>query len=503
MAALVFTPAVTTLLAALPALQLALHALTFSGDPEIHLVFAKHLLAGYPLQFNPGIFSSGETSPLYMIAIAAVMAGFGQAAATLFMKLLGVGAALGLLYVLWEQLRRASADARASACLVLSFAALPFFFLQAQLGMENMPFALALALWLNAMLRAPLTTRRFSALSALAHVAFYLRPEAALAVLCLCGVALVDGRGAWPRLPISLALSLALGLSVLALERWTNAPLQGAGAMRVVTSRLQSLHIPGTPIYLSKSPLAFVAYAWPLLLSIARQRRGMPRPLRVVLACLVLLPLTLHLLDVFPNTHFSRYSLYCWYPLWGVFSLALPRGAAWRPVAALFVVNALLCGAGELALRVRNHQFANRELLAALAAAQPGAAQAVSDALCRRIDCSHTPVVVALQEVQLRLLLDARFVVRSLDGVVDSDLLRYVSADGGLDELGYLAHERVDLVLSFPDYAGTKRADSLSSIFARSAAGPVVTTCAVFERVWLPGFVYGVGLQRTPLAACR
>jgi hypothetical protein len=281
-----------------------------------------------------------------------------------------------------------------------------------------------------------------------------------------------------------------------------NAPLQGAAAMRVIVSRLQSLHIAGTPIYLSKSPVAFVAYAWPLLLCIARQRSRVARPLGIVLACLVLLPLALHLLNVFPNTHFSRYSLYCWYPLWCVFACALPRDAAWRPIAALFVANALLCGTGEFALRLRNHSFANRELRAALAAAQPGAAQAVSDALCARIDCSHPPVVVAMQEVQLRLLLDARFVVRSLDGVVDSDLRRYVSADGSLDELGYLADKHVDLVLNFPDYAGTKRADSLASIFAHTAAGPLRIGCAVFQRVLLPGLRYGVGLQRTPLAAC-
>ena len=36
----------------------------FGGDPDIHVIFAKNLLKGYFLQFNPGIYSSGETSLL-------------------------------------------------------------------------------------------------------------------------------------------------------------------------------------------------------------------------------------------------------------------------------------------------------------------------------------------------------------------------------------------------------------------------------------------------------
>lgn len=79
--------------------SLGANLITFGGDPEIHLVFAKNMLAGHPLQFNPGIFSSGETSPLYLTLLAAVLALTGLTLTTLFMKLFGVASAFGLLWL--------------------------------------------------------------------------------------------------------------------------------------------------------------------------------------------------------------------------------------------------------------------------------------------------------------------------------------------------------------------------------------------------------------------
>src|SRR5512145_399220 len=70
---------------------------TYGGDPEIHLVFAQHLLEGYPLQFNKGIFSSGESSPGYMCVLAASMWLMGPANAAIFSKVFGVASAFALL----------------------------------------------------------------------------------------------------------------------------------------------------------------------------------------------------------------------------------------------------------------------------------------------------------------------------------------------------------------------------------------------------------------------
>jgi hypothetical protein len=43
----------------------------FGGDPQIHIIFARNLLQGHPLEFNLGYRTGGETSPLYMLVVAA------------------------------------------------------------------------------------------------------------------------------------------------------------------------------------------------------------------------------------------------------------------------------------------------------------------------------------------------------------------------------------------------------------------------------------------------
>ncbi len=63
---------------------------TFSGDAEIHLVYARNFLDGYPLQFNPGEPSSGQTSMGFMFILVPIMKLFGEAATPLAMKLIGL-----------------------------------------------------------------------------------------------------------------------------------------------------------------------------------------------------------------------------------------------------------------------------------------------------------------------------------------------------------------------------------------------------------------------------
>ena len=61
------------------------------------------------------------------------------------------------------------------------------------------------------------------------------------------------------------------------------------------------------------------------------------------------------------------------------------------------------------------------------------------------------PIIVALQEVQVRYWLDSRFVVRSLDGRVDPVLLSYATGDG-IDHIGYLDNRGVQFLLDAPNY---------------------------------------------------
>ena len=81
----------------------------YGGDGIIHLVYAANLLAGHPLQFNPGLPDSGETSVGFMLLLAGIMKAVGEAGVPYAVKGLSllslyliafqtwrIGAALGL-----------------------------------------------------------------------------------------------------------------------------------------------------------------------------------------------------------------------------------------------------------------------------------------------------------------------------------------------------------------------------------------------------------------------
>jgi hypothetical protein len=484
-------------------LSLLVNLGTFSGDSEVHLVFARNLLRGHPLQFNPGVYSSGETSPLYMLLLACVMAIGGQAGAAIFMKLLGVGSALGLTYLLFLETRRGFNDVLAGACAALCVAAAPFFFFQAQLGMENMPFALAAAWLVRSALRGPISLAHFAWLQLAAHGLFYLRPEAVFLALFLYLVH-TEVRQHWAALALAATLSLLTLASILWLQSATGVSLQGAGVVRAATSRLGAFHVSGTSLYLSAAPLAILAYAWPLIGVMSQDPGWRSRKLVALLVALVLFPLALYVLCVLPTTHMSRYSLYWWYPLFAVVCRGCRSLESFRAkLIPILALNTLLVGSSEALLRWRAGSFVNTGFRDTLEAARPELPRQVSDALCARVDCARPPVVVALQEVQLRLLLDDRFEVRSLDGIVDSDLARYIDASGRVDHLGYLRDKHVSVVLEFPDYEGRGSAHSLARIYADAADAPVQIECAVFRRVELPGWLYPDALARSEVVGCR
>ena len=63
---------------------------TYAGDGEIHLVFARNFANGFPLQFNVGEPSSGESSIAFMLALASIMSIAGEYQTPLIVKLVSI-----------------------------------------------------------------------------------------------------------------------------------------------------------------------------------------------------------------------------------------------------------------------------------------------------------------------------------------------------------------------------------------------------------------------------
>jgi hypothetical protein len=96
--------------------------------------------------------------------------------------------------------------------------------------------------------------------------------------------------------------------------------------------------------------------------------------------------------------------------------------------------------------------------------AAPTQRKEFSDALYEQIGRpERLPVSIALQEVQARYWLDQRFVVRSLDGRVDPELLDYATRDS-VDHIGYLKERGVQFLLATPNYNRDRRQWSLQQL---------------------------------------
>jgi hypothetical protein len=462
---------------------LVANTLTFGGDPEIHLIFAQNLLEGFPLQFNRGSFSSGETSPIYMVLVSlfVLLAGLGGAAVA--MKIVGLASAAAIVVLLYrnEVVPRQNKPQR--LLLVVALWAMPSFLFQAQLGMENMLFTLCVLLVLRKLLSTELDERSFLFCAFFAHALFFLRPEAVFLVVC-CYALLWCGSTPFPGKAQTFYLfgmSSFVVATVILVEHITAVPLHGAGEMRALLSPLQETWSLWPSKYISLQPLKFALYAWPLLILVVLEWRVMSKRWQITLCCLVLTPLALHFINVFPNTHFSRYVLYLWGPLmlcamWCA-SNARFRLSAYMPL--VFAANVIIVAPTEVYARVQTGSFANTGLLSTFSISQ-ASIKTLSDELCSSLMCGSTPKVIATQEVQIRLRLDERFVVRSLDGVVDADLRAYVK-DGFVDHLRYLEHRGVDAVLQAQTY-GRVEPTSLATIDQKAASGTVSVGCSIFDR---------------------
>jgi hypothetical protein len=423
----------------------------FGGDPEIHIVFARNLLRGYPLQFTPGRFSSGETSPVYMLVVAAMAAMLGPAV-PLGMKLSSTLALAALCILTGREARRAGASPEFAVVLGALPLLLPSMLFQASLGMENMLFAclvvLTLRCWLAGEGRAIIACAGVPLL-------FFLRPEAALVGLCLAVLAALERDGRSFFFLMSGAAVTVAGLTAITLA--TGATLEAPGLIRAAFTRLDivPLSIWGVPVWLNIEFAPLLLYCLPFALVGWRGRRswGAARAEAAIFAILFCLPLLLHLLTVFPSTHFSRYFLYGF----GVFFFLFARlaGRAERAARAGVVAAIGLLSITLVPYEHRLRAGLNDSTVAwAIERATPGFIRANSDALYDALGRPPVPVVIALDEVQVRASLDDRFVVRPLDGVVDDRFMAHVHGRS-VDYGGYLAERKVAFLLSpLPDGSG-------------------------------------------------
>jgi hypothetical protein len=447
---------------------------TFSGDAEIHLVYARNFLDGYPLQFNPGQPSSGQTSMGFMFILLPVMKFFGEAATPLAMKMIGLFSLYAIAFQTWRLGGRLGMDRVWSAVAAAGTLLLPGSIYNGMLGSENAFFGALILTWIvlaldSGWLDAENTPSfgRDCLLAVFLGAIFWIRPE----TIPFGGLAWI-ARGARDiaakhRLDPGLqARGLVFGLIagsfvlayVLLFRAWTGILPFGAGYARLLESiDVDSIWIGSLAINIKvlQRLAAYAGIVLPALYAVVLSRRVSENGVRWLLIFLGVEffgLMTAYTFNVVTALHFARYTIFAW-PLailLAVYTLRVlvSDGGVRAGLAVAAILAFLGMAAYETSLR---STFPHDSLTSAMEMQQVRVH--ASDNLMRQFgNPPMRPVVIAAQEVQERNFIDNRFVIRSLDGILDIVFLNYL-CHGYNDHDGYFIDQKVDFLLTpFANY---------------------------------------------------
>lgn len=453
-----------------------------AGDTVIHLVFAENAVAGNWFYFNPLTPSGGESSPLYLVFVTALYKLAGPEKIPYLLIACNVVAWLATALLTRRAALLLGINPLNSTLCALAVAAMPGSVRNAVLGMENVYLALLLLVFLNLSIplkwlsqRQPLRVELLFGL--LFGAMACLRSEATIlvAVFALARHAILfkkHGFSLREHLAPALSPLLAAALYLLQLAWYYHAthgqfPFAGGLARQALAAQEAWFHLGPVP-FNGKILTRFAAY-FPLtfLALSALLARGKSAShvwiYTLALGVAVMIPL---FATVLPSGHLGRYTIFLWPPV------ALMAAFGWQNVvgkklrAAKYI--GLLSVAGLFAIYgvetiLRYKTLAPGHALAEISAA-PSQRTAFTRQKLEEWGLSARPKVnVAVNEVQLRYFVDNRIQIISLDGIVNDNLRHYIYADH-YDHLHYLADERADILLEFPNFNADPSAWSLASV---------------------------------------
>ncbi len=388
------------------------------------------------------------------------------------------------------------------------------------LGTENGIFAAFSLLFVHYIIasgwydakRAP-TLARDAVAGLFAGALFWLRPEAAPLALIVVAMRLVGvvwfKRPALRELAQLAVFGAVLVVAILAyvgifLHYAGEMPFGAGQARRLLSMYADSFWIGKIPVDLKilLRILSYFSIVVPALATAALALAG-PSPDRaarlktLTLAALFFGFMAAYLFNLLPGVHFARYSIFVW--PYGLILAALglqtlARSAWLSPpatagliafLAVAFVGNILL----ETYLRAdMGRTAAGTETSLEHAEKAPERRDAATLQLAQRLGLPPgAPATIGYQEVQARYEYNDNFVIRSLDGITDSRLLRYF-CNGWIDHDGYLIDTKVDYLVELPDYNRNASKWSLKDLSGLGVGQSVVRPGVTYTKVG-PGVV--------------
>lgn len=494
-------------------LQPALYWRSFSGDAQIHLVYARNLLRGYPLQFNLHVPNSGESSMGFMFIVAACMRIAGENFTPYIIKFLCLFSLYAAAFLTLKLARRVGLHNDWDSIAAIAFLWMPGNASSAMSGSENVVFAAASLAFLDWLWGTAWFSDRSShslpeaCLSALmAGLLFWLRPETFPLVLILLAVSLLghvqqnENRAAYfVDASVFLLVFAAFVIAYVVVFRHFSGQLPYAAgrARRVLSALLECSSFLGISIN-GKILLRIVAYASVVVpafvsgtLALRRRDWSLTRRMKISsLFAVFFLFLLAYLFNLLPGIHFARYSIFIWpcglilaassLQEWVEMSprLSLAQGS----VLTVLLLSFLGAAGYETLLRSSVLQQASQRELEDVVQVPER-----RDAITRQLESDlgippGASTSIALREVQIRYRLKDNITVNSLDGITDSRMLHYVCGTW-IDHDGYLIDSRTDFLMEFPDLNRDPTKWSLAQLESLPVGGSVVRPGITYTRI--------------------
>lgn len=487
----------------------------YSGDAEIHLVYARNAAAGHLFEFNSGEKSAGVTSPGYMLILTSFFKIFPESIVPLAVKLLNIFFWYVLLYLVFVLSRRLIGNEFWAWTVTLIVSLMPGTVYNATTGMENGIFAALFLFWLFLAIKwdwlavTDAKTKRGLIPGILLGILCWIRPEGfVLAALAFAFKALQSLRssvGSKRSVLISLKniitalapflLSSALYFCLLYYE--TGQLLPTSGVSRMGIGGQESFRIGSLPVNLKF--VKYLIYYFPLTISmilgfqllLSRKRSGKPPVIYYAYPAAAIIVFFILYSSILGAHHLSRYIIFI-LPVMTIFSGLGAKSVSenWnsgrQTKTVVFAASMILLGmlfAGEICLRYKSgSNYPSGELWRAMKA--PETRREFSDRMFDELGKpSKLPVSLAYQEVQIRYRLDQRFIIRSLDGRVDAMLLNFIDANGNYDHVGYVKARDVDFIMETPNYNRETNKWSLEDLTKLRVGESVSFRSVIFTRL--------------------
>ncbi len=487
----------------------------YSGDAEIHLVYAENAAKGHFFEFNFGEKSAGVTSPGYMLILTSFFKILPESIVPLAVKLLNIFCWYMLLYLIFILSRRLIDNEFWAWMVTLIVSLMPGAVYNATTGMENGIFGALFLFWLYLVIKWDWLAKNKSGakeeilLGLLLGILCWIRPEGF--VLAALAFAFKAWQSVWSRvasktsvlislkhmltaiMPILLSSALYFGF----LYSETGQFLPTSGVSRMGIGGRESFQIGSLPVNLKF--VKYLIYYFPLTISMilgfwvmfSKRRSGNVPVIYYAYPGATVIVFFILYSSILGAHHLSRYIIFL-LPVMAMFSglgaksVSENLHSGRKTKTVVFAASMILLGvlfAGEIYLRCKSgSNYPAGELWRAMKA--PEVRKEFSDRMFDELGRpSNLPVSLAYQEVQIRYRLDERFMIRSLDGRTDAMLLDFIDPHGNYDHVGYVKARDIDFIMETPNYNGETNRWSLEDLTKLKIGESISLESILFTRL--------------------